>query len=133
VPAHVTLLYPFVPADALREADLDALRGLFATAEPFDVELRELRRWPGIAYLAPEPAAPFVALTESLAARWPEHPPYAGIVDEIVPHLTAAEGDEADIRHYLPLAFRVTEATLLEEIEPASNRWRVRRRLPLGA
>jgi hypothetical protein len=140
VPAHVTLLYPFVPADELGAATLARLAALFAAAAPFDVAFRELRRWPELAYLAPDPPAPFVALTEAILARWPAHPPYAGETDEIVPHLTCATGAgelldrvEADIRPHLPIAARVAEALLIEEVEPGSNRWRTRERFRLGA
>jgi len=139
VPAHVTLLYPFVPADRLGAAVVAELGTLLAAAAPFDVVFREVRRWPELAYLAPDPPEPFVRLTEVLVARWPEHPPYGGEVDAIVPHLTVAFGDadvlervEADVRPRLPIAARVAEVLLIEEVEPASNRWRTRDRFPLG-
>jgi len=140
VPAHVTLLYPFVPADELGPAVVAQLAALFAAAVPFDVALREVRRWPNLAYLAPDPPDPFIALTEAIVARWPAHPPYAGETAEIVPHLTCATGPSelldrvaADIRPRLPIAARVTEALLIEEVEPGANRWRTRERLRLGA
>ncbi len=41
-----------------------------------------------VVYLAPDPAEPFVALTEALAAAFPDCPPYGGAFDEPVPHLT---------------------------------------------
>ena len=139
VPPHVTLLYPFVPADELRDEDVAALRELFAAAAPFAVELREPRRFPRALYLAPEPPEPFVALTRAIETRFHARH-WGGRYETVIPHLTVAEGDdalldgaEADVRDYLPLAFRVSEATLLEEVEPSSNRWRVRERFPLGA
>ena len=42
-------------------------------------------------WLDPEPAAPFVALTEAIAKRWPEAQPYGGVFAEVAPHLTVAE------------------------------------------
>ena len=45
-------------------------------------------------YLAPEPAAPFVALTEAVGAEFPGFPPYGGAFDEVVPHLTISEANE---------------------------------------
>jgi hypothetical protein len=140
VPAHVTLLYPFVPADELGAATVAQLAALFAAAAPFDAAFREVRRWPELAYLAPDPPEPFVALTEAIVARWPAQPPYAGETAEIVPHLTCAMGAselldrvEADIRPRLPIAARVTEALLIEEVEPGANLWRTRERFRLGA
>jgi 2'-5' RNA ligase len=137
VPPHVTLLYPFVPAETIEEA-LDDLRALFAATPSFDVSFREVRRWPEMAYLAPEPAEPFVRLTEAIVAQWPDHPPYEGIHDTVIPHLTVAYGNdelladvEADVRRHLPLDVHVAEAALLEELEP-DVRWFERARFPLG-
>jgi hypothetical protein len=48
--------------------------------------------WP-LAYLAPKPSAPFVALTEALVAEFPKFPPFAGEFPTIIPHLTVAHGN----------------------------------------
>src|SRR5207248_3232637 len=92
VPAHVTVLYPFAPPAALRPVALEDLRAIAAHTPSFAFELRSVGRFPGVVHLAPEPAEPFVALTESLVDRWPQHQPYEGRYDEVVPHLTVAEG-----------------------------------------
>ena len=42
----------------------------------------------GTVYLAPSPAAPFRQLTHELFRRFPEHPPYGGAFDDVVPHLS---------------------------------------------
>ena len=138
IPPHVTLLHPFVPAEEV-ETTIDELRGLFAATPPFDISFRELRRWPGMAYLAPEPPAPFARLTAEIVARWPDYPPYEGIHDEVIPHLTVAYGDdallagvEADVMPKLPVDARVTEAVLLEEVDPSTGRWAERARIPLA-
>jgi 2'-5' RNA ligase len=57
-----------------------------------------VRRFPATAYLAPEPAEPFIALTEALIRTFPEFPPFRGEHESIVPHLTVANGNanEAD-------------------------------------
>jgi 2'-5' RNA ligase len=136
IPPHVTLLYPFVPAEAA-EGSLDSLRELFAAAACFAVSFRELRRWPEMAYLAPEPPEPFAGLTAAIAERWPAHPPYEGIHDVVIPHLTVAYGDDAllsevaaDVTPKLPLVAQVTEAVLLEEVD--GRRWSERSRFPLA-
>ena len=64
VPAHVTLLHPFmapgsIDAAVRRPPRVD--RG--GERPPFDYRLEAIRRFPETLYLAPEPAAPFVALT----------------------------------------------------------------------
>jgi 2'-5' RNA ligase len=137
IPPHVTLLYPFVQAEAA-EGSLHGLRELFAETRAFDVTFRELRRFPELAYLAPEPPQPFSRLTEAIVERWPDYPPYEGIHDTVIPHLTVAYGDkalldeaEADIAPKLPVDAVVTEAVLLEELEP-DTRWGERARFPLA-
>jgi 2'-5' RNA ligase len=118
IPAHVTLLFP-LPVDA------DGVGAALEGARPFDVEFRTLRRFPTTLWLAPEPAEPFVRLTEALVARFPEWLPYGGAFDAIVPHLTVAQGDaaalgaaERDVAPLLPLGGRASEAILLAEVEP---------------
>lgn len=137
IPPHVTLLHPFVTAETV-EGALDGLRKLFAATPSFTVSFRELRRWPEMAYLAPEPPEPFARLTEAIFERWPDYPPYEGIHETVIPHLTVAYGDdvllaevEADVAPHLPISVHVTEAVLLEELEP-DVRWVVRARLPLS-
>ena len=116
---------------------LEDLRALFAATPAFDVSFRELRRWPEMAYLAPEPPEPFARLTEAIVERWPDYPPYEGIHETVIPHLTVAYGDdallaevEADVTPQLPIEAHVTEAVLLEELEP-DVRWGERARFPL--
>jgi 2'-5' RNA ligase len=138
IPPHVTLLSPFVPAEAVGDG-LDELQELFGATPAFDVSFRELRRWPEMAYLAPEPPEPFARLTEAIVERWPDYPPYEGIHETVIPHLTVAYGDdaliaevEADVRPHLPFETRVEEAVLLEEIEP-ERRWIERARFPVSS
>lgn len=139
VPPHVTVLFPFLPARSLDAAVMDELKALFAQYEPFAFVLARCLRWPKVLYLEPEPAQPFVELTRAVAARYPEHPPYEGAFDEIVPHLTVAEGAddlldmaERDVCTHLPIEAHAGEVVLLEEVEPASARWVVHARLPLA-
>ena len=94
VPAHVTLLYPFLPSADLTPAVRRRIARLTRDVRPFDVGFEKTGRFPGVVWLAHEPAEPFVALTELLAAAFPDHPPYEGAHDEIVPHLTLGLGAE---------------------------------------
>ena len=139
VPAHVTILFPFVPAAEVDDGLVGELRAFFAALPAFRFELRECRHFPAVLYLAPEPPEPFVALTETVVAAYPGYPPYEGVFAEVVPHLTAAEGDhavlaraEGEIRQSLPIAAEAREVVLLEEVDPELGRWRTHSRLPLG-
>jgi hypothetical protein len=128
VPAHVTLLAP-CPADA------PALAEVLDSTPAFEVEFRELRRFTEVPtlYLAPEPAKPFLQLVEALVARLPDWPPYGGLHDTIVPHLTVTQGpaeDEAEeeVAQALPLRGRAREALLLAEV--AAGRFEPAERFP---
>ena len=139
VPTHITLLYPFVPAADVDDELVGGLGELFARMSSFGFALQECRRFPAVLYLAPDPPDPFLALTEAVVAAYPGFPPYDGVFDEVVPHLTAAEGEpavlgraEREIRPYLPIGAEAREIVLLEELDPELARWRTHSRLPLG-
>jgi 2'-5' RNA ligase len=139
IPAHVTLIFPFVQAEHVAEEIVADLRALFSATPPFIVAFREARRFPQTLYLVPEPAEPFVRLTESIVERYPDYPPYEGEFDTIIPHLTVAHGDDtlldkaaAEVGPELPIEAVVREALLLEELEPEWVRWGERARFPLG-
>lgn len=80
-------------------------------------------------YLAPTPDQPFRALTESIAKRWPQAPPYAGKFTEVIPHLTVAHGQQAGVLHeleaaltdQLPIAATISSVNLFVS---DGHRWR---------
>src|SRR5215470_13516170 len=72
VPAHVSVLSPFLAATRVDDAVVGELTSLFGGQPTFDVRFGEFRRSPGVLYLAPDPDEPFRALTGLLATRWPE-------------------------------------------------------------
>ena len=89
VPAHVTLISPFVPPDGIEAGHLSELESLFSDVVPFSFTLDQTAQFPdGIVYLAPEPATPFRQLTFALARAFPEYPPYEGRFETVVPHVT---------------------------------------------
>lgn len=92
MPAHITVLFPFLPLERIGSEELHALRQLFACAEAVPVRFTAFGSFPKVLYLTPEPTAPLVGLTASIAGRWPEAPPYEGAFAEVVPHLTVGMG-----------------------------------------
>jgi hypothetical protein len=97
VPAHVTVLFPFMPRERIDAAALERARAAMVGIGAFRFRLGAIRRFPGTLCLAPEPAAPFIALTEALARAFPDYPPYRGAFPTIVPHLTVAHGGDAEL------------------------------------
>lgn len=138
VPAHITLAFPFAPAAKLDQLMIAALAEVVGEMSPFPYTLRRAARFPTTLYLEPEPASSFIRLTEAIHRRFPQYPPYEGVFDTIVPHLTVAHGDsplldeaEEMVQRLLPITSVAGEAVLLEEVEPDWGRWQVRARLPL--
>jgi 2'-5' RNA ligase len=58
--------------------------------------LREVRSFPSVVWLAPEPARSIVQLAAALEAAFPDCPKGGGAFPEYVPHLTAARGVRAE-------------------------------------
>jgi len=88
----------FVPAARLDERVIGQLGAIIGSTPSFRVVLRETGRLHGAAaylYLAPDPAEPFIRLTEAIVARFPEHRPYDGEFAQVIPHLTVAQGEDS--------------------------------------
>jgi 2'-5' RNA ligase len=138
VPAHVTLLYPFMPVEQLTNDVRRTIEGIIASEPSFSLVLEAVRRWPNVVYLEPTPAEPFRRMTAALAAAFPEYPPYEGAHDEVVPHLTVAADQPEDFyaaaEHALPpmLPIRdvVREAWLIGHTP--DQPWHTLWLLPLG-
>ncbi|MFJ2901418.1 2'-5' RNA ligase family protein [Streptomyces sp. NPDC087212] len=137
VPAHVTVLFPFLDGSLVDDDVLAALTGEFARHACFDARFERCGRFPGLLYLAPTPDAPFRRLTEAVVARWPHIQPYGGKFGDPAPHLTLAQGQqdavldeaEAALRDALPVATRVRAVDLVVHDGTA---WRHRASFALG-
>ncbi|MEV6161520.1 2'-5' RNA ligase family protein [Streptomyces sp. NPDC052052] len=121
IPAHLTVLCPFLDHDRLSDQVLGELSELFGSHRAFDVGFQGCGRFPGVLYLAPVQEDRLRALTLAVADRWPEAPPFRGRFTDIVPHLTVAYGEEssvfdeieADLSGRLPVTARVGSVHLL--------------------
>jgi 2'-5' RNA ligase superfamily len=121
VPAHITVLFPFGDSDRI---DDDAVAQVFAAFSAFDFVLDRVERWDnGIVWLHPEPSRPFEDLTAAVWERWPDHPPYEGAFDVVIPHLTVSE-TPIDVHLELPISSHASEVTLIEE--GADGHWAIR-------
>ncbi|HET9681201.1 MAG TPA: 2'-5' RNA ligase family protein [Candidatus Limnocylindrales bacterium] len=142
VPAHVTLLFPWLEPEAIGSPDIATLRRVVGGEPAFDLVLVAARAFPrrgdqpGTTYLVPEPAEPCIRLTRAIWAAFPDHPPYEGAFEAVVPHLTVAD-DAARLEEVariaevaLPAKRWVSEAWLI--VEGEGGRWARRARLALG-
>ena len=142
VPAHLSVVYPFVPP---ADVDDDVLAGLAAavgSVPAFDCVFSRTD-WFGddVLWLAPEPDGPFRALIKAVVAAFPKHLPYGGLYDEPIPHLTVGElrlgsaeelaAAERAVAAHLPIRARVDRAVLLAG-RPEHGAWHPVAELPLG-
>lgn len=138
VPGHVTILYPFVPAERIDDAVEEALLDAFGHVEPFAFRLARLTTLgPSVLCLVPELPSPFELLTRLVRERWPELLPYEGTVETVVHHLTIAEGEPEILATIAPrLQGGLPVEAVCHEIwlmtEGDDGRWRLRTRFPLG-
>jgi 2'-5' RNA ligase len=130
VPAHVTILYPFMDPPLIDAATLATLRGIAQSVPSFNYRMATTQRFAVALYLQPDPEAPFQALTDRVFEAFPDYPPFAGKFDTVVPHVTVAHGDEpllceleVELRIALPPAGVMARCTELVLIENTSGRW----------
>ncbi|HEY3717029.1 MAG TPA: 2'-5' RNA ligase family protein [Jatrophihabitantaceae bacterium] len=122
VPAHVTVLYPWIPADVLTDDDLAAIAGIAVATDPIELTFAAVGYFPDVLWLDPQPGEAILALIAAVSARWPDYRPYGGAYgDQPVPHLTVADKTDpaqlghivADIERSLPVHSRVAELSLV--------------------
>lgn len=125
VPAHITLLYPFLDRGEITPNSIIEVREVIQRFKPFDLSLVEVRRWLSVLYIHPEPDSEFIRMTRSLVNQFPDHPPYKGAYPSIIPHLTVAHVDDTaeleaiadDFQShaglYLPMKSRAKEVWLM--------------------
>jgi 2'-5' RNA ligase len=140
VPAHITLVVPWIPPEQLKPEHLEELDDLLADQGPFDYELDRVC-WFGerVLWLAPTPDEPFKSLTTLLAGHF-STPPWQGEFAEVVPHLTVGLAGYAightladaadDLSTKLPLHCRARE---IDVMCGDGGRWEVLHRVTLGS
>jgi hypothetical protein len=142
VPAHITLLYPFIPPGDLTQESLEALRSIARETPPFRFALVAVDEFPGLLWLRPEPSSAFIGLMRRVWAAYPSYPAYGGRYPDPTPHLTVAvlgPGErqevvrrelEAELAGRLPVECSASALTILGS--DSLGRWTACHRLPLG-
>jgi hypothetical protein len=119
VPAHITLLYPWMEPKRISKKTLAELTSLFAGFPKFSLSLK--LGWFGreVLLLIPHDPLPLIRLTKEIIHQWPEYPYYGGDYDDIEPHITLAYGDESnlidlakDVASQLPLRADISSVDL---------------------
>jgi len=124
IPAHITVLSPFMPPRAIGPEALTGLEYLFAAVSRFRFQL-DRTAWFGdeVLWLAPRDPGPFRALTRAVVETFPAFPPYGGQFGDSTPHLTVGHGHpltslraaEESIRPHLPIDAQATAVTLITQ------------------
>lgn len=93
VPAHVTVLFPFLRSDDIDAPVVRRLTALFEDVDPFAYRF-DRTNWFGddVLWLAPDDPEPFSRLTRTVFAAFPAYPPFQGQFGDSVPHLTVGHG-----------------------------------------
>ena len=144
MPAHVTLISPFLDSAHIDGRVIANLERIVGSSPAFDVAFESVGRWPasehgpGVVWLRPGPGAAFVGLTRAIWAAYPDAPPYGRLDDDLEPHLTIAIDDPARFdaaeraaTAHLPFSRRIESAALL--VERSDGRWSAGRRFAFGA
>lgn len=130
VPAHVTVLFPFMPASEIHDDVLARLAALFRTVPAFRHNFVRTA-WFGdqVLWLHSEAAEALSALTRLVWEAFPAYPPFEGQFDVVVPHLTVGNyapldemrAAERTVQRQLPISTVTRAVTLM--VEQHSGRW----------
>ncbi|HEX5995291.1 MAG TPA: 2'-5' RNA ligase family protein [Jiangellales bacterium] len=140
VPAHVTVVYPFLPPEKINDEVLDALADIISAVGQFDVAFTHVDWFDdAVVWLAPRPDRPFQDLTTAVWRRFPEAPPYGGAHADVVPHLTIGDNAEKDVLRdaaqavatSLPINATITVVRLIAGT-PGHHPWPTLREFPLA-
>lgn len=144
VPAHVTVLYPFMEPAALSADIVDQLRAAIGRTSTFRCAFGRTNWYDrDVLWLEPDPSEVFRSLTAAVVNAFPDYQPYGGAFgSDTTPHLTVAEARlaetpedlveaERQVLPLLPVEAEVAEALLIAGTT-APKSWGLVARLPLG-
>jgi len=131
VPAHITVLFPFVPASDFDITVTSAVQSLVGQVDRFSFELTAVDWFENeVLWLAPSAPDAFIRLTRGICAAFPAYQPYGGQFTGLVPHMTVADRAPAEamhdaarsIRRQLPISCDAVSVSLMVE-QAATGRW----------
>jgi 2'-5' RNA ligase len=117
VPAHITVLSPFLNPQDITEATVAQLGTLFSRLPKVAFSFYGTDAFAGgdeeILYVVPDPDAPLRELTESVSRQYRMCPPYGGAYSAVVPHLTLGRVPPAPSFHALRSEFSILSESCL--------------------
>jgi 2'-5' RNA ligase len=136
MPAHVTVLYPFVRESKIDPTVLELIASLSSRHDPFQVTFRRFGHFPEVLWLDPE-SQNFVELLHDARRTWPNCLPYGRSDLQVIPHLTITDGAnlsaqaeaEEDVKLQLPLTAEIGALSLMAF---DGKRWCERQQFTLG-
>jgi 2'-5' RNA ligase len=136
MPAHFTVLYPFISEGALNDDTLNHLGKIGGEWPPIAVVFNEFGRFPTVLWLKPD-ATSLAEIITRVHHRWPECLPYGRSDLAVIPHLTITDGandlvvaqSRAEISRHLPLKATISSIALMAF---DGNRWVCRHAFTLG-
>ena len=128
IPFSITLLYPWLPASAVTQDDVERLQSFFATRPPLEFALTSVAEFPGaVAYAVPDHDDNLRETMHALWALYPQCPPYGKPGSSPSPHATLTryanpinatfEQAKARVEPLLPVECLVDEAILMVEVQ----------------
>lgn len=130
MPAHVTLLHPFMDPVRIGPTQRGRLAEVIGGFAGLELSFSRIGRFPEVLWVAPEPAESVVEMVRAIVAAFPDYPPYGGQFETIVPHVTVAHGEGLDLgalepelraRFAQPVTVRVDAVSLFTTVR---HRWR---------
>ena len=119
-PPHLTLLFPFLPYDAIDRTVTSALTDLFSRFSKGPIHFTEVDWFDQrVVWLKPSSADLFKEMTQALVERFPECRPYDGEFSDVVPHATLA----ADKRRPLMILVEALGRLAIPLTEEFSEVW----------
>lgn len=138
VPAHITLMFPFVSHELLDVA-AQTLHSICTNIEPFEITLAGYGQFPRTVFMQPTNPEPIKAVFRKIYAAFPECPPYGGAFgDDIHPHVTVGEFKNEDqqrtvlLPDYAPITFRADRLHLVYDVYQEPLLWLTHSVIPLG-
>ena len=146
VPAHVTVMYPFVPRERWENQAVESrLCGILKKIECFSFWFRTIAEKEGLLYLPPEPGDEFRDLTAAVGSEF-GLVPYRGKYEDPIPHCTVSYGQsweqespsgqaevKATLEAGLPIQCQAREVWVMQrDVVGSQIRWSIWKRMKLG-